>query len=279
MGMSNLPVDGLINNETIKFMRHSRCQHSDNDFVASSPWGKYHLRWYFPQRTVDAQKDAEMAFQMWQNVSNLTFTMITNPSRERPDITITMVSKTHYYKTYSMGNDECSSKLGKGVLGHSFFPLSSGTCRKIHLDMDQFFHFGNDAIPEDRISFVMMLVHEIGNTLGIAHMLLQMPLCYCLMYSLYADKIRVLYDDDINAVQYYLYGSKTKYAPIPKFTTMHTLTNILTTTKPTPRSQSIHPQHTTLHTPTTSSTTTRPTTGKQPIHPQHTSRIGAYTNN
>ncbi|XP_050505192.1 matrix metalloproteinase-16-like [Diabrotica virgifera virgifera] len=260
----NLPVDGLLNNETIKFMRRPRCQHSDNDFIARTAWKKHHLQWYFPQRTVDAQKDAEMAFQMWQNVSNLTFTMVTTPGVDPPDITITMVSKTHYFRRNCMGGDECPTKVGGAVLGHSYFPNADGTCIEIHLDIDQSWHFGTDSIPEGRTSFLMVLVHEIGHALGIAHSATP----NAIMYSVYADKIRVLHDDDINAVQY-LYGAKSKYAPIPKFTNMHIPTNISTTTILPPSSrQSIHPHHTTPH--LTSTTTTRPAPPRQSIHPHHT---------
>uniref|UniRef100_A0A6P7GEF2 Macrophage metalloelastase-like n=1 Tax=Diabrotica virgifera virgifera TaxID=50390 RepID=A0A6P7GEF2_DIAVI len=163
-------------------------------FFARTAWKKHHLQWYFPQRTVDAQKDAEMAFQMWQNVSNLTFTMVTTPGVDPPDITITMVSKTHYFRRNCMGGDECPTKVGGAVLGHSYFPNSDGTCIEIDLDIDQSWHFGTDSIPEGRTSFLMVLVHEIGHALGIAHSATP----NAIMYSVYADKIRVLHGDDIN---------------------------------------------------------------------------------
>ncbi|XP_050514900.1 hatching enzyme-like [Diabrotica virgifera virgifera] len=242
-------------------MRRPRCQHSDNDFIARTPWKKHHLQWYFPQRTVDAQKDAEIAFQMWQNVSNLTFTMVTIPGVDPPDITITMVSKTHYFRRNCMGGDECPSTVGGGVLGHSYFPTSGETCVEIHLDIDQSWHFGTDSVPEGRTSFLMVLVHEIGHALGIAHSATP----NAIMYSVYADKIRVLHDDDINAVQY-LYGGNSKYAPIPQFTTMQIPINISTTTRQAPSRQSIHPHHTTLST----TTTTRLAPSRQSIHPHYT---------
>ncbi|CAH2020683.1 unnamed protein product [Acanthoscelides obtectus] len=38
-----------------------------------------------------------------------------------------------------MGNDECPLTLDDagGVLGHAYFPDSSGTCREIHLDINE----------------------------------------------------------------------------------------------------------------------------------------------
>ncbi|XP_072394931.1 matrix metalloproteinase-18-like [Diabrotica undecimpunctata] len=239
----NLPVDGLLNNATIKFMRRPRCQHSDNEFIVASPWHKQHLRWYFPQRTPKAQKDAEMAFQMWQNVSTLTFTMVTNPTLEPPDITIIMVRGTHHFRANCMGDAECPTIFvgGGGALGHSYFPHSTGTCIEIHLDITKPWHFGNDSIPEGRISFLMVLIHEIGHALGIGHSGTQSAV----MYNMYQHKISGLHDDDINAIQY-LYGPNNTYASIPKFTTT--------------RKQPARSRYTTVHTPTTSSTTSRPTT-------------------
>ncbi|CAH1224568.1 unnamed protein product [Diabrotica balteata] len=251
----NLPVDGLLNNATIEFMRRPRCQHSDNEFRVSSPWQKHHLRWYFPQKTVEAQKDAEMAFQMWQNVSDLTFTMVTNPTLDPPDITIAMVRKTHYFRPNCMGNNKCPGQIGQGVLGHSYFPDLSGKCKEIHLDITKSWHFGNDSIPKDRISFLMVLTHEIGHALGIGHSATP----DAMMYNMYQHKISVLHDDDIHAVQY-LYGAKNKnkYAAIPKVTTQ-------ATTRPTTRKQPIGSRNTTA-----SSITSRPSTKKQPTGTSHT---------
>ncbi|XP_072400573.1 interstitial collagenase-like [Diabrotica undecimpunctata] len=246
----NLPVDGLLNNATIKLMRRPRCQHSDNEFIVASPWHKQHLRWYFPQRTPKAQKDAEMAFQTWQNVSTLTFTMVTNPTLEPPDITITMIRGTHNFRANCMGDDECPIRfVGGAALGHSYFPHPADTCTEIHLDITKPWHFGNDSIPEGRISFLMVLVHEIGHALGIGHSGTQSAV----MYSMYQHKISGLHKDDITAIQY-LYGPNNTYAPNPKFTTTSSTTT--TTRKQTTRSR-----YTTVHTPTTtSSTTSRPTT-------------------
>ncbi|CAH1993772.1 unnamed protein product [Acanthoscelides obtectus] len=218
-------------------MNRPRCQYSDAEFRASFPFRKHDLKWYFPRNTPAAQKDAEMAFQMWQNVSNLTFTMVTNPTLYPPDITITMVSKTHYFSANCMGNDECPLTLDDagGVLGHAYFPDSSGTCREIHLDINECWYFGNNPnIPKNQTSFLMVLVHEIGHALGIAHS--ASP--NAIMFAFYQHEIRGLDVDDINAVQY-LYGRKNKYDSIPKSTTASAIPKTTTTIRSTTRKQPI----------------------------------------
>ncbi|CAH1973392.1 unnamed protein product [Acanthoscelides obtectus] len=164
--------------------------------------------------------------------------MVTNPTLYPPDITITMVSKTHYFSANCMGNDECPLTLDDagGVLGHAYFPDSSGTCREIHLDINERWYFGNNPnIPKNQTSFLMVLVHEIGHALGIAHS--ASP--NAIMFAFYQHEIRGLDVDDINAVQY-LYGRKNKYDSIPKSTTASAIPKTTTTTiRSTTRKQPI----------------------------------------
>ncbi|CAH1982280.1 unnamed protein product [Acanthoscelides obtectus] len=157
--------------------------------------------------------------------------MVTNPTLYPPDITITMVSKTHYFSANCMGNDECPLTLDDagGVLGHAYFPDSSGTCREIHLDINERWYFGNNPnIPKNQTSFLMVLVHEIGHALGIAHS--ASP--NAIMFAFYQHEIRGLDVDDINAVQY-LYGRKNKYDSIPKSTTASAIPKTTTTIRST----------------------------------------------
>ncbi|CAH2021490.1 unnamed protein product [Acanthoscelides obtectus] len=163
--------------------------------------------------------------------------MVTNPTLYPPDITITMVSKTHYFSANCMGNDECPLTLDDagGVLGHAYFPDSSGTCREIHLDINERWYFGNNPnIPKNQTSFLMVLVHEIGHALGIAHS--ASP--NAIMFAFYQHEIRGLDVDDINAVQY-LYGRKNKYDSIPKSTTASAIPKTTTTIRSTTRKQPI----------------------------------------
>ncbi|CAH2016660.1 unnamed protein product [Acanthoscelides obtectus] len=127
-----------------------------------------------------------------------------------------------------MGNDECPLTLDDagGVLGHAYFPDSSGTCREIHLDINERWYFGNNPnIPKNQTSFLMVLVHEIGHALGIAHS--ASP--NAIMFAFYQHEIRGLDVDDINAVQY-LYGRKNKYDSIPTSTTASAIPKTTTTT-------------------------------------------------
>ncbi|CAH2011895.1 unnamed protein product [Acanthoscelides obtectus] len=130
-----------------------------------------------------------------------------------------------------MGNDECPLTLDDagGVLGHAYFPDSSGTCREIHLDINERWYFGNNPnIPKNQTSFLMVLVHEIGHALGIAHS--ASP--NAIMFAFYQHEIRGLDVDDINAVQY-LYGRKNKYDSIPKSTTASAIPKTTTTIRST----------------------------------------------
>ncbi|CAH2013907.1 unnamed protein product [Acanthoscelides obtectus] len=132
-----------------------------------------------------------------------------------------------------MGNDECPLTLDDagGVLGHAYFPDSSGTCREIHLDINERWYFGNNPnIPKNQTSFLMVLVHEIGHALGIAHS--ASP--NAIMFAFYQHEIRGLDVDDINAVQY-LYGRKHKYDSIPKSTTASAIPKTTTTIRSTTR--------------------------------------------
>ncbi|CAH2017258.1 unnamed protein product [Acanthoscelides obtectus] len=132
-----------------------------------------------------------------------------------------------------MGNDECPLTLDDagGVLGHAYFPDSSGTCREIHLDINERWYFGNNPyIPKNQTSFLMVLVHEIGHALGIAHS--ASP--NAIMFAFYQHEIRGLDVDDINAVQY-LYGRKNKYDSIPKSTTASAIPKTTTTIRSTTR--------------------------------------------
>ncbi|CAH2001077.1 unnamed protein product [Acanthoscelides obtectus] len=130
-----------------------------------------------------------------------------------------------------MGNDECPLTLDDagGVLGHAYFPDSSGTCREIHLDINERWYFGNNPnIPKNQTSFLMVLVHEIGHALGIAHS--ASP--NAIMFAFYQHEIRGLDVDDINAVQY-LYGRKNKYDSIPTSTTASAIPKTTTTIRST----------------------------------------------
>ncbi|CAG9822057.1 unnamed protein product [Phaedon cochleariae] len=91
--MYNLPVSGTLNNKTKFLLNSPRCSVGENNFMIHSKWNKTKIRWYFPQ-TQQAHRDTvKMAFDRWEEISNLKFENVQNPHRKKPDITIAVIRK------------------------------------------------------------------------------------------------------------------------------------------------------------------------------------------
>jgi len=97
-----LPVDGLLNNETIKLMNTPRCDIPDSEFSVGHAWNKTSLQWSFVH--LDVQSKLQMrklisnAFNVWERATNLTFTFkYWNPKYNTfPDILISFEDRNHY---------------------------------------------------------------------------------------------------------------------------------------------------------------------------------------
>jgi hypothetical protein len=70
----------------------------------------------------------------------------------------------------------CSSSFdGKGnVLAHGFFP-NNDECLEIHFDKSENWYFGDSSkTPDRQTNFYTVLLHEIGHTLGILQIIIQL---------------------------------------------------------------------------------------------------------
>lgn len=229
----NLPVDGTLNTETLKLINRHRCSVGENRFrIHHSKWNKTHLFWYFPQGQDTHINGAEKAFKLWEENSNLKFTRLTLPT-QKPDITITVVAKSHSFRYNCQGSQKCPFKFDVGELAHAYFPEDEGGCREIHLDIAENWYYGVDGnLENNQISFLMVLTHEIGHTLGLSHSDVESAI----MFPWYSQTIKSLDEDDKMALEA-LYGSKT-----PSTTSTATLPSEPTpTTRSTPTSTATLP--------------------------------------
>lgn len=217
----NLPVDGILNVETMKLMNRLRCEVGENNFEVRSKWNKFHLYWYFPQAQEHHLKVAEKAFKIWEESSNFNFSNTKVPSQHKPDITLTVVSKFHHTIFDCQGNGRCMFNFdGKGgALAHAYFP-ENDACREIHFELNENWYFGLDGHPdENQTSFLSVLLHELGHSLGLAHSANEESI----MYPWYQTDIQSLSDDDLMGLEA-LYGAKTTPSEIETSTTTTTPT-------------------------------------------------------
>ncbi|XP_050518959.1 matrix metalloproteinase-18-like [Diabrotica virgifera virgifera] len=204
----NLPVDGKLNKETMELMQKPRCTQGENAYAVKSAWKKFDIKWYFPQATPQALTVTKRVFEIWEEASKFKFTYLRIPN-PKPDITITVVPKQHYFRYNCQGNDECPFKFTSGVLAHSYFPPTSG-CIEIHMNSNLTWDFSLNSTAEGRTNFFAVLLHEVGHALGLAHSSDKKAV----MYPFYETFPSHITDDDKRGLEK-LYGHKSKSASIP----------------------------------------------------------------
>ncbi len=201
-----LETTGVINEETRQVMEMPRCGVADlvegqavpmpgmASFVASGgKWPSNNVTYKFISGTADLPGDTErdvvrQAFDVWANVTPLTFTEVTGSGDAA--ILISWVTGDH---------GDGSPFDGPGhVLAHAFFPPPinphPGIAGDLHYDDAETWaqtHGGGN------IDLLTVAIHELGHSLGLRHS--NVP--EAIMYPTYSGIKRTLADDDIQGIQ------------------------------------------------------------------------------
>nr|XP_012423402.1 PREDICTED: interstitial collagenase-like [Odobenus rosmarus divergens] len=185
-----LKVTGKIDADTLNLMRQPRCGVPDiAQYVLTDRtlrWEHTHLTYRIENYTpdlprADVDSAIEKAFQLWSNVSPLTFTKVL---RGQADIMISFVRGDHYDNSPFDGPD--------GNLAHAF-PPGPNLGGDAHFDEDERWTKNYRNYNLYRVA-----AHELGHSLGLSHS----TDIGALMYPNYMYDGHVqLSQDDINAIQ------------------------------------------------------------------------------
>lgn len=225
----NLPVDGALNEETLRLIHAPRCGVKDEPLTLTrsvARWVKNNISWSFPLATRPALIDASRVFSIWQNYTNLFFNYVNT----KPDISISFDTGKHK-NSAGCQKGVCESDFDDEgfILAHAHFPRGDN-CVEIHIDAAEKWYFGEDAkLPEGKISFFKVLLHEVGHSLGFAHTKDEESI----MYGVYTNTPGKLSKHDISDIQR-VYG-------LPKTTPATTPATSTTTMKKTGKINSSYP--------------------------------------
>ena len=203
-----LEETGVMDSRTRKLLKAPRCGLGDKrdkvaNFVTRGKWRKNHLTYrifeYPSTRSLsrrDVDDETRKAFNMWQEVSGLSFS---EKSSGPVDIEIIFASGSH-------GDGSPFNGRG-GVLAHAYFPGQGAISGDAHFD---------DAEPWSVTPFVgnhmlNTLTHEFGHSIGLSHS--NVPGAIMAPFYKGWDVNLRLADDDIQGVQS-LYGRNTGNPPV-----------------------------------------------------------------
>lgn len=201
--MAGLKETGELDQKTIDKMKSPRCGMADMNSSSAGPqrftlgpskWDKnditYRINNYTPdiRDWYDTRDSISQAFQIWSDVSPLTFRETTGTA----DIEISFAPGYH--------NDGYAFDGRGNVLAHAF-PPGSGRGGDAHFDEDEKWTIKT----QDGTNLYTVAAHEFGHSLGIYHSNVQGALMYP-WYQGYVPDLK-LSRDDVDAIQT-LYGPR-----------------------------------------------------------------------
>ncbi|EZA56515.1 Neutrophil collagenase [Ooceraea biroi] len=202
----HLPVDGTLNNVTLRYMARPRCgvTNAPNHRLGIAPlrWPGLNLTWNFQLADRTTLRTTETAFALWAANSSLTFSRDTN----KPDIIIAFREGRHTMLDRRYDGAVCPNDLdGPGkVLAHATLPSGAREdVSEVHVDHREAWHVALTPNPQNSYHLLRMLVHEIGHSLGLSHTTDENSLMYA--YSPAVEWPVVLGMEDVLAVRN-LYG-------------------------------------------------------------------------
>ncbi|XP_018411860.1 PREDICTED: matrix metalloproteinase-18-like isoform X2 [Nanorana parkeri] len=193
-----LEVTGRLDSDTMEMMHQPRCGFVDvgeyNIFPGNSGWKKSELTYRIVNYTPDmaaAEVDAaiQRAFQVWSDVTPLTFTRIYNSVA---DIEISFAAQVH--------NDFYPFDGPHGTLAHAFAP-NNGIGGDAHFDEDETWTSGSRGY-----NLFLVAAHEFGHSLGLFHSSDPSALMYPTYHFIEPSEFH-LPDDDVRGIQS-LYGAR-----------------------------------------------------------------------
>jgi len=247
---AGLDPTGELNTETIELMKTPRCGKEDkvaNFELQGSKWPKkfltYRILSYPTARGIsksDVHRETRKAFDMWQEVSGLTFK---KTKLKTADIKISFVKGSH-------GDGNPFNGRG-GVLAHAFYPRFGGDA---HFDDGEKWSIK----PYVGTQILNTLTHEFGHSLGLKHSSVRGAIM-APFYKGWDTNLR-LGQDDKKAIQA-LYGLPQEGRPTWPDTRPPT-TKRPSTRPPTTKRPSTRP-------PMTKRPSTRPQTTRRPVAREH----------